>query len=46
MAFSDVDHLFPASRTEHKTFNFDENFHPMHFSCHELPDGPEFLMHI
>jgi hypothetical protein len=45
MAFSDSGHLYVASRTENVILKFDSDFKPMKFRC-ELPDNPEFLLHV
>jgi hypothetical protein len=45
MAFTDSNHFYIASRTENFIRKFDENFHAMKFEC-DLPDNPEFLMHL
>lgn len=45
MAFSDGGHFYIASRTENLIFKFDSDFKPMKFQC-ELPDNPEFLLHV
>jgi hypothetical protein len=46
MAFSDSGHFYVASRTQKKILKFDANFQPMKFDCEELPDDPEFLLHV
>ena len=45
MAFSDSGHFYVASRTQNIILKFDSDFEPMNFHC-ELPDNPEFLLHI
>jgi hypothetical protein len=45
MTCSKEGHLHIASRTENKIFKFDADFKQMPFPC-ELPDNPEFLMHV
>jgi hypothetical protein len=45
MAFSESGNLYIASRTENVIKKFDSNFKPVQFSC-ELPDNPEFLLHV
>jgi hypothetical protein len=45
MVFSKAGNLYIASRTENKIFKFDPNFKPLPFTC-DLPDNPEFLMHV
>jgi len=46
MAFSDSGHFFVASRTKRVILKFDADFQPMKFDCEELPDDPEFLLHV
>jgi DNA-binding beta-propeller fold protein YncE len=45
MAFSNSGNLYVASRTENKVLKFGPDFKPMPFAC-ELPDNPEFLLHV
>jgi hypothetical protein len=47
MAFTNSGHFYIASRTKKFIAKFDvhERFAPMKFDC-ELPDNPEFLLHI
>ena len=45
MAFSGTGNLYVASRTEKKIFKFGPDFKPLPFAC-ELPDDPEFLLHV
>ena len=45
MAFTDKGHFYVASRTQNKIFKFDADFRPMKIDC-ELPDNPEFLLHV
>lgn len=45
MAFTDSGHLYVASRTENVILKFDPDFNPVKFHC-ELPDNPEFLLHV
>jgi len=45
MAFSDSGNFYVASRTENTILKFDANFNPMKFRC-DLPDNPEFLLHV
>jgi hypothetical protein len=45
MAFGDSGHFAIASRTENFIVKFDANFKPIKFKC-ELPDNPEFLLHV
>lgn len=45
MAFSELGHLYIASRTENVIYKFDSMFKAMKFPC-ELPDNPEFLLHL
>lgn len=45
MAFSSSGNLYIASRTENKIFKFGPDFKPLPFPC-ELPDNPEFLLHV
>lgn len=45
MAFSDTGNFYVASRTENTILKFDEDFRPMTFNC-DLPDNPEFLLHV
>jgi len=46
MAFSKKGRLYIASRTERKILKFDSDFRPLPFGCHNLPDDPEFLLHL
>jgi DNA-binding beta-propeller fold protein YncE len=45
MAFTDSGHFYVASRTENTILKFDQEFKPVKFRC-ELPDNPEFLLHV
>jgi len=45
MAFTGEGNFYVASRTENVILKFDSSFNPIKFSC-ELPDNPEFLLHI
>lgn len=45
MAFGDSGHFYVASRTQKTILKFDSDFKPMKFRC-ELPDDPEFLLHV
>jgi len=45
MAFGNNGNFYVASRTENTIFKFDPSFKPMKFSC-DLPDNPEFLLHV
>ena len=45
MAFSNSGNFYVASRTENVIFKFDTDFKPVRFRC-ELPDNPEFLLHV
>jgi hypothetical protein len=45
MAFTDKGHFYVASRTENFILKFDSAFKPMKFRC-DLPDNPEFLLHV
>jgi hypothetical protein len=45
MAFGDSGTLYVASRTENYILKFDPDFKPLRFQC-ELPDNPEFLLHV
>lgn len=45
MAFTKEGHFYVASRTENTIYKFDSDFKAMKFSC-ELPDNPEFLLHV
>lgn len=45
MAFGDSGNLYVASRTENTILKFDADFRAMKFSC-DLPDNPEFLLHV
>jgi hypothetical protein len=45
MAFTDSGHFYVASRTECVILKFDSDFKPVNFHC-ELPDNPEFLLHL
>lgn len=45
MTFTDSGHFYIASRTENRVLKFDSEFKPMKFNC-ELPDNPEFLLHV
>jgi len=45
MAFGNSGNFYVASRTERTILKFDPNFKPVKFHC-DLPDDPEFLLHI
>jgi hypothetical protein len=45
MAFTTQGNVYIASRTENVILKFDSNFKPLNFHC-ELPDNPEFLLHV
>jgi hypothetical protein len=45
MAFTDSGHFYVASRTENVILKFDSDFKPLKFHC-DLPDNPEFLLHV
>jgi len=45
MAFTKEGHVYIASRTENVILKFDSSFKPLKFRC-ELPDNPEFLLHV
>jgi hypothetical protein len=45
MAFSNSGNLYVASRTENVILKFDRTGKALHFCC-ELPDNPEFLLHV
>lgn len=45
MAFSNSGNLYVASRTENIILKFDRECKPLRFRC-ELPDNPEFLLHV
>ena len=45
MAFTPRGKLYVASRTENCIYKFDPEFRPIKFPC-ELPDNPEFLLHV
>ena len=45
MTFGNSGNFYVASRTENTILKFDPNFKPMKFSC-DLPDNPEFLLHV
>jgi hypothetical protein len=45
MAFGNSGNFYVASRTENTILKFDSGFRPMKFDC-ELPDNPEFLLHL
>jgi hypothetical protein len=45
MAFGNSGSLYVASRTENFICKFDADFKPVRFRC-ELPDNPEFLLHV
>lgn len=45
MAFSNSGNFYVASRTENTILQFDNDFRPMKFHC-DLPDNPEFLLHV
>jgi hypothetical protein len=45
MTFADSGNFYIASRTENCILKFDPSFHPMKFTC-DLPDNPEFLLHV
>jgi hypothetical protein len=46
MAFTDKGHFYVASRTERFIRKFDSDFKPVKFDCDNLPDDPEFLLHV
>jgi hypothetical protein len=45
MAFGNSGDLYVASRTENVICKFDPDLKPVRFRC-ELPDNPEFLLHV
>jgi hypothetical protein len=45
MAFTGKGRFYVASRSQRRIFKFDSDFKPMPFDC-ELPDDPEFLLHV
>ena len=45
MAFGNAGNFYVASRTEKTILKFDPEFKPLKFNC-ELPDDPEFLLHV
>jgi hypothetical protein len=45
MAFSNSGNLYVASRTDNVILKFDRECKPLRFRC-ELPDNPEFLLHV
>ncbi len=45
MAFGNSGNFYVASRTEKTILKFDADFKPLKFRC-ELPDDPEFLLHV
>jgi hypothetical protein len=45
MAFGNAGNFYVASRTEKTIQKFDSDFKPVKFEC-ELPDDPEFLLHV
>jgi hypothetical protein len=45
MAFTGEGNFYVASRTENVILKFDSGFNPVKFRC-DLPDNPEFLLHI
>lgn len=45
MAFTQTGSVYIASRTENVILKFDPSFRPVKFRC-ELPDNPEFLLHV
>jgi len=45
MAFTNGGHFYVASRSENCIFKFDSAFNSVKFDC-ELPDNPEFLLHL
>jgi hypothetical protein len=45
MAFGNSGNFYVASRTENLILKFDSQFKPIKFRC-ELPDNPEFLLHL
>jgi len=45
MAFGNSGNLYVASRTENVILKFDRDGKPLRFRC-ELPDNPEFLLHV
>ena len=46
MAFTPKGKLYVASRTEQRIYKFDADFKPMKFATGDLPDDPEFLLHL
>jgi hypothetical protein len=45
MAFGKQGNFYVASRTGNTIQKFDPNFKPLKFQC-QLPDSPEFLLHV
>jgi len=45
MAITGEGHFYVASRTDKVILKFDSSFHSLKFPC-ELPDNPEFLLHV
>src|SRR5262249_30539282 len=45
MAFSNSGNLYVASRTKNVILKFDRNGKTLNFKC-ELPDNPEFMLHV
>jgi hypothetical protein len=45
MTFGNSGNFYVASRTENTILKFDPDFKPLKFHC-ELPDCPEFLLHV
>jgi len=45
MAIGDSGNLYIASRTEDTIYKFDAHFNPLKFAG-DLPDNPEFLLHV
>jgi hypothetical protein len=45
MAFGNSGNFYVASRTDRNILKFDSDFKPVKFGC-ELPDDPEFLLHV
>jgi hypothetical protein len=45
MTFGNTGNFYVASRTLNTILKFDPNFKPMKFDC-DLPDNPEFLLHV
>jgi hypothetical protein len=45
MAFTNEGNVYIGSRTENVVLKFDSSYKPLKFRC-ELPDNPEFLLHV